>query len=316
MFGIHQSIEFVRSLRAEHWILLAGVISLGYWLLRTSLGVKALADSMPRRNSMPPYLPLIPLFIWFGPVPLAVLIVRQALTQSSPMGLTGLKGEGFAAFLDNCLFIGGGIVTTVVILFLARAHFARRLKGFGLNIKSAPADLLGAIANLLAVWPLVLATIAATVFVGRYIWGQDYQMQKHQELQLLAEYPQLPLQIAVVVAAAVIAPILEELLFRGLVQTFVRSLLETRTHTGANTDIRGQIGASSYSRPHRAVWLAIAVSSALFALMHANQEHWPALFILGAGLGYSYEKSGSLFRPIFMHAFFNIAMIAMAVSQS
>ena len=307
--------EFVRSLRAEHWILLAGLILLGYWLLRTSLGVKALADSMPRRNSMPPYLPLIPLFIWFGPVPMVVIVVRQAFAQTSPIGQTGLTGEGYAAFLDNCIFIGGGIVTTLVILFLARAHFARRLKGFGLNVKAAPADFLGAIANLLAVWPLVLAAIAVTMFVGRYIWGQDYQMQKHQELQLLAEYPQLPLRIAVVVAAAVIAPVLEELLFRGLVQTLARSLLEARTGTRANSDIHRQVSAGPWSRSRRSVWLAIAVSSALFALMHANREHWPALFILGVGLGYSYEKSGSLFRPIFMHAFFNSAMIAVAVSQ-
>lgn len=316
MFGIDQSMEFVRSLRAEHWILLAGLVLLGYWLLRTSLGVKALADSTPRRNSMPPYLPLIPLFIWFGPIPLVVLIVRQALAQTSLTSLTGLTGEGFAAFLDNCLFIGGGIVTTVVILFLARAHFARRLKGFGLNVKSAPADFFGAIGNLLAVWPLVLAAITVTMFAGRHIWGQDYQMPKHQELKLITEYSQLPLRITVVVVAAVVAPVLEELLFRGLIQTFVRSLLETRTGTGENTNIHGQVRTGPYPRPRKTVWLAIAVSSAIFALMHDNSGHWPALFILGVGLGYSYEKSGSLFRPIFMHAFFNAAMIAVTVSQS
>jgi membrane protease YdiL (CAAX protease family) len=251
---------------------------------------------------MPVYLPLIPLFIWFGPVPMAVLVAREAVALACPtgrIGRTGLTGEGFGAFLDNCIFIVGGIVTTAVILFLARAHFARRLRGFGLNIKTVPADVFSALVNLLAVWPLIVAAIFITMFLGRQIWGQDYQMQRHQELELITEYPQLLLRITVVVAAAVIAPLLEELLFRGLVQTMIRSLLQDSKFRAAGP-----------------VWLAIAASSGLFALMHANPGHWPALFILGACMGYAYEKSGSLFRPIFIHALFNTAMIAATVSQS
>jgi membrane protease YdiL (CAAX protease family) len=299
MFSIDQSMEFVRTLTAEHWICLAGLILLAYWLLRTSLGVKALAGSMPRRNNMPVYLPLIPLFIWFGPVPMAVLVAREVTANLSRKGRLTAPADWQIAFLDNCIFIVGGIVTTAVILFLARAHFARRLRGFGLNIKTVPADVFSALVNLLAVWPLIVAAIFITMFLGRQIWGQDYQMQRHQELELITEYPQLLLRITVVVAAAVIAPLLEELLFRGLVQTMIRSLLQDSKFRAAGP-----------------VWLAIAASSGLFALMHANPGHWPALFILGACMGYAYEKSGSLFRPIFIHALFNTAMIAATVSQS
>jgi membrane protease YdiL (CAAX protease family) len=43
----------------------------------------------------------------------------------------------------------------------------------------------------------------------------------------------------------------------------------------------------------------------MFAAVHSNVEHWPALFVLGVGMGYAYEKSGSLWRPIFIHALFN-----------
>lgn len=309
MFNIDRSMEFTRTLTAEHWICAAGLIVLAYWLLRTSLGVKALASSVPRRNNMPVYLPLIPLFIWFGPVPMVVLVAREALAQTCPTGLTGrtgLTGEGLAAFLDNCLFIVGGVVTTTVVLLLARAHFARRLRGFGLNIKAVPADFFCAFLNLLAVWPLILAAVVTTTYFGRHIWGQDYQMQKHQELQLIAEYSQLPLRITIVVAAAIIAPLLEELLFRGLVQTMMRSALE---------DLKFEIRKSRFLACGP-VWPAIAASSALFTLMHADPGHWPALFVLGMCLGYAYEKSGSLFRPIFIHAIFNTASLAAALSQS
>jgi membrane protease YdiL (CAAX protease family) len=49
--------------------------------------------------------------------------------------------------------------------------------------------------------------------------------------------------------------------------------------------------------------------------MHENPGHWPALFVLGVCLGYSYEKSGSLFRPIFIHLFFNVSSVAIALYQ-
>ncbi|HUV66414.1 MAG TPA: CPBP family intramembrane glutamic endopeptidase [Sedimentisphaerales bacterium] len=300
MFSNDRSMEYVRTLTAEHWICLAGLILLAYWLLRTSLGVKALAGSMPRRNSMPVYLPLIPLFIWFGPVPMAILVAQELTGDSSRKGYLTMPADWQSAFLNNCIFIVGGIVTTAVILLLARAHFARRLRGFGLNIKTVPADFLGALVNLLAVWPLIMAAIVITLFFAQHIWGQDYQMQRHQELKLITEYPQLLLRITIVVVAAVIAPLLEELLFRGLVQTMIRSLLQN--------SVRGHVTGPA--------WLAIAASSGLFTLMHANAGHWPALFVLGACMGYAYEKSGSLFRPIFIHALFNTASIAAALSQS
>ncbi|MHC4509055.1 MAG: lysostaphin resistance A-like protein [Planctomycetota bacterium] len=286
MPNIDQSMEFVRTLTADHWICLAGLIVLAYWLLRTSLGAKALADSMPRRNNMPVYLPLIPLFIWFGPVPMVALAVR-GMTQDR-------LADWQTAFLENCVFIVGGIVTTAVILLLARAHFARRLRGFGLDIKTMQGDFLCAPVTLLAVWPLIMAAIAVTMFLGRHVWGQDYRMPQHQELELITKNPELPLRITIVVAAVIVAPLLEELMFRGLVQTTIRSFFAAGN------------GA----------WVAIAASSGLFALMHANAGHWPALFVLSMSLGYTYEKSGSLFQPIFVHSFFNTASIAAALSQS
>jgi membrane protease YdiL (CAAX protease family) len=312
MVSINQSMEFVKTLKVEHWICLAGLILLGYWLLRTSLGAKALAGSMPRRNDMPVYLPLVPLLLWFGPVPMAALAARELTGDLSRKGQLTAPADWQIAFLDNCIFIVGGIVITAVILLLARAHFARRLRGFGLNIKTVPADFLCAFANLLAVWPLIVAAIFITMFLGRQIWGQDYQMQRHQELELITEYPQLLLRITIVVVAAVMAPLLEELLFRGLVQTMIRSLLET-------TEVRSDAVRRFFRCPdgHTTnAWLAIAASSGLFTLMHANPGHWPALFILSVALGYSYEKSGSLFRPIFAHSLFNTAMIAATLSQS
>jgi membrane protease YdiL (CAAX protease family) len=291
MFSVKPSMGFIEIIRPENLIYLAGLLLFARWLLKTSFGARALADAPPRRNNMGVYLPLIPLFIWFGPIPMAVLVAEQ-LTQHE------LRNWQIA-FLDNCVLAAGAVVTIVVILFLARAHFARRLKGFGLNAKTIVRDIFGAFVNLLAVWPLIAAAILVIRFLGRHIWGKGYQMPEHQELQLISHYSQLPLRIVIVIVAVVVAPPLEEMLFRGLLQTMLRSMLENaRLRTAA------------------AAWLAIAMVSGLFAMMHANASHWPALFILSMCMGYTYEKSGSLFRSIFIHALFNGLSVAAALSQT
>ena len=276
--------EFARIITIEDVICFAGLTLFACWLLKTSLGRKALADSVLRRNNMPLYTPFIPLFIWFGAVSMAVAIVQE---------LAGDLRDWQTAFMDNVVFCVGAVVTTAVMLLLAKTHFARRLKGFGLNIRTIHKDFAAAVVNLLAVWPLMIAAIAVTMFLGELIRGQEYQMQQHQQLELITEHARLPLHVLIAIGAVVTGPVLEELMFRGFVQTTIRSFF--KVGNGA--------------------WIAIAVSSALFAMMHEHPGHWPALFILGVCMGYAYEKSGSLLRPIFIHSLFNATRIIAALNQ-
>lgn len=266
----------------------AGVLLFGAWLLRTSLGRNALSDCPIRRNNMPFYLPFVPLFVWFVGASLAVSLTRTLLGD-----LQGWQG----AFADNLVLGIGAVATIAVIVFLARASFARRLKGFGLNLRRIHRDFFAAPALLLAVWPLLLAAIILTTYLGRLIWGPQYQIEQHTQLELIQGYSQLPLRILVVAVATVCAPLLEEMLFRGLFQTMVRSYL-----AGLTFRVPAIAGISP-------AWQAIAISSIVFAMAHENPAHWPALLLLGACLGYAYEKTGSLFRPIFIHALFNALTI-------
>jgi membrane protease YdiL (CAAX protease family) len=95
------------------------------------------------------------------------------------------------------------------------------------------------------------------------------------------------LKILVAVFAALIVPVFEELLFRGFFQTTLRSL------SGSP-------------------WVGIVLTSVFFAILHPP-THIPALFMLSVGLGYAYERSGSLLRPILMHIFFNGLSIGMTL---
>jgi membrane protease YdiL (CAAX protease family) len=271
--------EFVSSAGStDMYICLAGSILLAYWLLKTSLGTKALKNSEPRRNNMPLYFPFVIFFATYFLVGLGNWLT---------LWLVGDLNSSVSVFLDNLIFCIIGLITAGIIIILVRPFFARGLKGFGLNLKTIHKDFLIAFVNLLAIWPIVMVAVLITMHLGEYFYGPEYEMQRHQGLETLSEYQQLLPRIFVSIVAIIVAPLLEELLFRGLFQTMIRSVLNIKY----------------------AAWLSIAISSGLFVMMHVDYSHWPALYVLGVGLGYSYEKSGSLFRPIFMHIFFNATSI-------
>ena len=257
---------------------LLGLFIFAFWLLRTSFGTRALENSSPRRNNMPLAVPFILFMGTFG-----IIGIGDFLSQTYFYHLQNWQ----FILMNNFLTSIGGLVSIIIILILAKIFFVRGIKGFGLNIKTIHKDFLAAFMNLLAVWPILLVVLTLTMFFSKIIKGQDYQIQQHEELISISENPVLWARIAIVIMAVVVTPFLEELLFRGLLQTTFRSVL----------------------RIENAAWVAIAVTSILFAIMHAIPTHWPTLFVLGICLGYSYEKSGSLFRPIFIHAIFNAASV-------
>jgi membrane protease YdiL (CAAX protease family) len=294
--------EFIKTITVSHLICLAGLLLLVRWLLKTSLGRKALDDSVPRRNNMPLYLPFVPLFIWFGTTSLMSSIAHALLSD-----LPDWQNE----FLDNLTLCIGEMTTIAVIIFFAGIFFTRRLKGFGLNIKTIVKDFFAAFVNLLTVWPLIMAAILLTAFFGELLWGGEYKIQQHQQLKLITENPQLLPRILIIFVAVIIAPLLEEMLFRGLFQTTIRSYIESLRSLFSPQNKPDQ----ERTTDRYGAWPAIVISSGLFTMTHDNPGHWPALFVLGVCLGYSYEKSGSLFRPIFIHSFFNAISIIATLNQ-
>ena len=81
------------------------------------------------------------------------------------------------------------------------------------------------------------------------------------------------------------APICEELLFRGVIYPSLRDLGHPR--------------------------LAIAASSHLFAAIHGSLALMLPLTVLAVILVWLYEKTGSIVTPILMHAAFNAVNFAM-----
>jgi membrane protease YdiL (CAAX protease family) len=259
----------------------SGVALFAGWLLRTSLGRQSLAGSKPRRNCMMPVTPILLFMVWMFGVGLLQWITAR---------IAGHIEMWRALFLSQLAYSLGSAATVAIVLILAKLDFARGIKGLGLRLRTAPKDLGFAFLHLLAVWPLVLAAMSLTILVTKMRYGPEYRIPQHEALKLISQSPALPLEVLLIVAAVVVAPIVEEMLFRGLFQTTIRS------YTG---------------RP----WLAIGLTAVLFAIIHADTSHWPSLFALALGLGYAYEKSGSLLRSIFMHAMFNGISIVAVLTQ-
>jgi membrane protease YdiL (CAAX protease family) len=258
----------------------AGSVILGRWLLATRFGARALVGIPRRRMRLPLFMPFLVLVVWIV----------------AGFGVMGIA-ETAAKFwkLDDAaktgVLYGGQVVIyvalVVLMVCLGRAYFARGLKGFGLGLGHVWQDAWQAAGVLLAVMPAVLAMVAAVIIVGRFIAGDDFKMDENEGLTTLMGYPQFWLKAMVFVYAGVIVPCYEELLFRGLFQSVMRKV----------------------ARP----WAAVMATSALFTVLHPPM-HWPAMFVFSLGIGYSYEKSGSLLRAILIHVYFNVSMMVAALA--
>ena len=130
--------------------------------------------------------------------------------------------------------------------------------------------------RLLRAWPALLAIsfISSQVLSG---------YPKQESVQKLAEMQSLTEVFNIACYALVVAPILEEFLFRGIL---FRAM-------------KGSFGVGP----------AVVISSILFGLVHQNVLSFVPLTFLGIILSLSYERTGDLRTCIFIHAFFNGFMV-------
>ncbi len=92
------------------------------------------------------------------------------------------------------------------------------------------------------------------------------------------------------VIAVVLAPLVEEIIFRGGIYRFFKS---------QSTVLPAQI-----------------ISGALFALMHGNLMSFLPLVVVGIILARVYESSGNILMPICFHAYFNGFSLLMLLIMS
>ena len=131
---------------------------------------------------------------------------------------------------------------------------------------------------------LVIAAMAFNFVYATYVIpgvGMQDEVAK-----MLASIARTPLNMAVMFFAIMIAaPVVEELLFRGLLQNALAKYMP--------------------------VWGAILLSSFLFALVHLQLYAIPALMSLSIAFGYLYHRTGSLRTNIILHIANNVFALVM-----
>ncbi len=181
----------------------------------------------------------------------------------------------------------------VVAYFLARC-FPRpddvngqtglETKGFG------RLALIGVVAGV-TVMPLILLLNEGLIEAAYRLFDVAKPTDGHELLSLLRSEPTTMNYTLVCLMAVVVAPVAEELLFRGVIQSGLRELG------------RGP---------------AVFISALMFMLVHVSSVGWqilPALALLGVVLSILFERTGVLWPGIIAHATFNACNVGLMFLQ-
>jgi len=276
------------------WYLWLGVslAGLGVWLYRSRWGRNAFQGAAEQRHRLGGIDVLFVVMVYFVTLSIRMFILKDEDPES------GANQD--KAYLG---LIAGQLLVAAVILYIARQRFYGGLGGFGLSLKRPGRTAGWTIIYFVMVSGLTLIALQITLSICKAAGFNE--VQKHETLQQLMENPPWQSTMLLVVAAVVGAPLMEELLFRGIIQTYLIrfigwSMGPIRPPSLFEDDKVWESPAARYR------WLGILITGALFALTHANWQHQPALLVLGVCLGYIYERSKNLLIPILVHSMFNV----------
>ncbi|MGJ7529287.1 lysostaphin resistance A-like protein [Variovorax sp. GB1P17] len=198
---------------------------------------------------------------------LCELVVGAALRDAN--GLLGLNGMQIGVL---SAVLGNGCVFAVVMHFQQLTY--REL--FHRSPTSAGATLMFVVPPVLLLVPALLLTI--TSMLNLLMRVMPLSAWEESLFSRMADG-----SIAAVLAVCVMAPLLEEMLFRGIV---LRGFLQR------------------YSR-----WQAICLSALLFGAAHMNIYQFVVGFVMGVVLAWLYERTRSLIPCIALHATYNTATL-------
>lgn len=169
----------------------------------------------------------------------------------------------------------------ILIVFFVREHGLSWSEAFGLNHARYRALLLGV---LVAVLFLPLAW-GLQWLAGQFMSRLELELVEQQAIQALRDSASWRGTVVLGIIAIVLAPVAEEILFRGILYP----------------------GIKRAGFPRAALW----GTSVLFAVIHGNLLTLLPLLVLAIALTLLYEATDNLLAPIATHAAFNAANLVM-----
>jgi uncharacterized protein len=208
--------------------------------------------------------------------------LRQGMRQMSKRTVSWLQMGSF--MLTFCLLVGYCFLIkkqTSLEIFWGNLT-QNRFKNFFKNVWVG-------IAGCFIAYPLVLLTNLIAGYISMHLWGKKGVSQLAvEQLKNIMEFPLIYALFSLFIA--LIIPFIEELLFRGFLQSWLKNYL-------------GRIGG-------------ILATSCIFSLVHysakqktGNFELITSLFVLSCFIGFVFERQRSLWAPIALHGAFNTISI-------
>jgi membrane protease YdiL (CAAX protease family) len=226
--------------------------------------------------------------------PIHILLVFLVWQLTPKFALDAFNSVFQLGPTQTTIIVGITIQLTALLAGLAVAAYSFDngvVRGMGFTPRRWFNDSIRSVVGVTAILPVcIFLLLVATWLILR--WEPD-RVVTHQFLKILTNRstPQIWRALAVLIAV-VLAPLGEEVLFRGLLQSMFRRYLHSP-------------------------WAAVICTSILFAAVHFTVlQSLPALFALSLALGYNYERTGRLYSPIMIHMLFNSVMIVEALLKS
>lgn len=185
---------------------------------------------------------------------------------------------------------GLGLAVAVVLTYLLHASAPKA------GLFPSVGSIVGGMLLLALAWPVVTCTGSLATWVHATWFGAVPDPVAHPTLKALVEKKGDPWVLTQAGLAVVAAPILEEILYRGMLQSAL---------------------VAAFGR----AWVGVLLTSAIFAAAHTiGQSTVPwyaavALFSLSCCIGLAVERTGRLGVAIGMHVAFNAVNVLMALKH-
>lgn len=215
-------------------------------------------------------------------------VVVAALSLLLLGGLRQAGGAGAAAEPElSASLVAGGIfaqlaAAALLLFYLGGVRGLHAAELFGVR-RVGPLRAAGL--ALLLMLPLLL--VVNGVAWGVNDWLQSFwpDLKAQDAVRAFRDSGDATARLALVLAAVIVAPLVEELLFRGFIYGVIKRFTDA--------------------------WFAALCSALLFAVVHFHVGSLLPLTVLALLLCAAYELSGSLLVPMLMHALFNLTSLAL-----
>jgi membrane protease YdiL (CAAX protease family) len=253
--------------------------------------------------------------LWLG----MGLLLSMAVGNAAAALLRHGDEESFAALVVGTLSFQGALLVLVGVFL--RSHQMSWNEAFGFGAPhSDRAVWLAFLVTLLALpvtWTLQILSALVMTWVHLDLVTQKVVTTVQQTVEVGP-------RVYLAFMAIVLAPLAEELLFRGLVYPFLKTVLGRHSFPGLAAWFRARLYPWVLGRLGRrpAFWVraqlchglrqpwpvaAALVTSVLFGAIHFNLMTLLPLILLSLALVWLYEVTGNLLAPILAHSLFNLA---------